>query len=147
LQQPQLAAQARLSTGDLVSVVPENDIAARRMTTCEVASDGLAVRLGFVDASGQHCTIALPIDCLSSLLMTLPGLATAALRVQHGDPSLRIVYPLEKFRLESVAGDPAAILTLTTADGFEVSFGLCPQTALALHAATDVDRGSLARLQ
>jgi hypothetical protein len=117
------------------------------MTTCEVANDGLAVRLRFVDASGQQCVIALPIDCLSSLLMTLPGLATAALRAQRGDPSLRIVYPLETFRLESVAGDPVTILTLATAGGFEVSFGLRQEAASALHAATGVDRGSPVRLQ
>jgi hypothetical protein len=147
LWQPQPRALALISTGDSVSAVLVNDIAARRMTKSEVASDDLAVRLGFVDASGQQCAIALPIDCLSALLMTLPALATAALRVQHGDPSPRIVYPLEKFRLESVAGDPVAILTLATADGFEVSFGLRPETALALHAATDIDCGSLSRLQ
>jgi hypothetical protein len=120
-----------------VSAVPVLDIAAAGMTTCEVSSDGLAVRLGFIDASGQRCALALPIDCLSALLMTLPALATAALRAQYQDASLRIAYPLEQFRLEAIAGDPAAMLTLATPDGYEVSFRVRPETAAALHDATD----------
>ena len=79
--------------------------------------------------------------------MTLPALATAALRAQYQDSSLRLVYPLEKFRLEAVAGDPASILTLATPDGYEVCFSLRPETAAALHAATDADIDRVALLQ
>ena len=130
-----------------MSAVPVKDIAAAGMTTCAVSSDGLAIRLGFVDASGQQCALALPIDCLSALLMTLPALATAALRAQYRDSSLRLVYPLEQFRLESIAGEQASILTLATPDGFEVCFRLRPETAVALHAATDADLEASALLQ
>jgi hypothetical protein len=117
------------------------------MTACEVSSDGLAVRLGFIDASGQQCALALPIDCLLALLMTLPDLATAALRAQYRDSSLRIVYPLEQFRLEAIAGEPASILTLATPDGYEVSFRVRPETGAALHDATGADCERPALLQ
>lgn len=130
-----------------MSAVPVLDIAAAEMTKCEVASDGLAVRIGFVDASGQQCALALPIECLSALLMTLPALATAALRAQFQDSSLRLVYPLEQFRLEAIAGEPASILTLATPDGYEVSFRVRPDTAAALHDATDSNVARLALLQ
>jgi len=130
-----------------VSAVPVLDIAAAEMTKYEVASDGLAVRIGFVDASGQQCALALPIECLSALLMTLPALATAALRAQFQDSSLRLVYPLEQFRLEAIAGEPASILTLATPDGYEVSFRVRPDTAAALHDATDSNVARLALLQ
>lgn len=130
-----------------MSAAALNDIAAQRMSECEVSSDGLAVRLGFVDAAGRPCAIALPIECLSSLLMTLPALVTAALRIQSRDPSLRVVYPLETFRIESVAGDSASILTLGTPDGFEVSFSVRPETTAALHTATEAGCDRLALLQ
>jgi len=130
-----------------MAAVPLDDIAAERMTTCEVSSDGSAVRLGFVDSAGRPCAIALPVECLSSLLMTLPALASAALRAQSRDASLRIVYPLGTFRLESVAGEPYSILTLGTPDGFEVSFSVHPDTAAALHAATGARGNRSPRLQ
>jgi hypothetical protein len=115
------------------------EIAAARMTECRVSTDGLAVRLAFVDAAGYPGAIALTIDCLSALLMIRPTLATAVLRTQYQDPSLRIVYPLGQFRLEAVDGEPVSILTLATPDGYQVSVSLRPETTTALHAATDSD--------
>ena len=40
-------------------------------------------------------SVVLPIECLSDLLMTFPGLIEQALRRRYRDPSLRMVYLAE----------------------------------------------------
>jgi len=120
---------------------------AAGLTATHVSTDGEAVRLGFVDRTGQAGTLVLPAECLSALIMTLPALAAAALRARYGDPTLKIVYPLAKFRLDATEDAAVSILTLATPDGFEVSFSLQSETASALHAATDLDVEAPPRLQ
>jgi hypothetical protein len=51
-------------------------------------------------------------------------MATAALQARHRDASLRIVYPVDRMRLEQGSTEGTLILTLATPDGFEVSFSL-----------------------
>jgi len=97
---------------------------AVELTTFDVALDGSAARIGVRDASGRLASLNLPVDCLSSLLMTLPQVVRTALQCRCDDPTLRLVYPLGGYRVETAGGSDRVILTLATPDGFEVSFGL-----------------------
>lgn len=71
------------------------EIDTQALTTCEVAADGGAVSLGFVDAGGKPAVIRLSLNQLGALAMTLPGLIDKALQARFGDRSLRYAYPLE----------------------------------------------------
>jgi hypothetical protein len=123
------------------------DIAVAELTTCRVSRDGECIQLVFVDQQGQDGSLALKIDSISALIMTLPALANAALQAQHGDPSLQIVYTLDHFRLEVAGGSGSRILTLETPDGFEVAFALTPDTAERLHAAIALETPRAVALQ
>ncbi|HEX7566673.1 MAG TPA: hypothetical protein VF396_25995 [Bradyrhizobium sp.] len=100
----------------------ESDI--ETLTTCEVAADGGAISLGFVDAAGCPATVTLSLNDAGSLAMTLPGLITKALQTRFGDWSLYYAYPLASWAIEQ-SSDPAQVLvTLRTADGFSACFSL-----------------------
>jgi hypothetical protein len=104
-----------------------NEMQARALTTYQVAPDGYAVRLCFEDAKGQPGALTLPTSCIHQLIMTLPNLLSKAIRAQHGDETLRAVFPLGHWNLEAEAGTSNLILTMTTSDGFEVAFTLEPK--------------------
>jgi hypothetical protein len=70
------------------------EIETQCLTTCEVAADGGAISLGFVDSSGKPATIRLSLNQVGALVMTLPGLIDKALQTRYGDQSLRYAYPL-----------------------------------------------------
>ena len=93
---------------------------------CGVEADGLRIRLGLLDAAGIPTDVTLPAECLAQLVMTLPALAAEALRRRYRDTSLRLVYPLGDWRLEATPDGAGLILTLSTKDGFAVSFVLPP---------------------
>lgn len=97
-------------------------IQTKALLDCGVAADGSLVRLGLLDAEGVPTHLTLPADCLAQLLMTLPRLASEALRRRHRDASLRLVYPLGTWRVEATPDGVQRILTLSTDDGFAVSF-------------------------
>jgi hypothetical protein len=101
-----------------------NEIEVASLTTCQVAPDGYHVRLNFEDALGRPNTMRLTSACVHQLAMTLPHLLSKALQAQHGDRSLRAVFPLGDWRLEAAAGSKDLILTMMTPDGFEVAFSL-----------------------
>lgn len=115
------------------------DITVAALTSGQVSKDGTCVGLVFVDHESGTGSLALRVESLSALLMTLPALTTAAVRARHRDSSLRMVYLLGGLRLEVAAGSPSRILTLTIPDGFEVAFELRPGTVEALHAAISPD--------
>jgi len=54
------------------------------LITCEVTKDGGAISFGFVDTAGNPATIRLPLDQVSALAMTLPGLIDEALQTRFG---------------------------------------------------------------
>ena len=62
--------------------------------------------------------------CLSGLLITLPKLVANAEQRRRHDPSVRLVFKLSEFQIELSTDWHTRILTLTTDDGFGVSFGL-----------------------
>jgi hypothetical protein len=61
--------------------------------------------------------------------VTLPGVIERALKVRYGDDSLKLVYPMADWSLETDAWSDHKILTLATPDGFKVAFALKPADA------------------
>src|ERR1700754_2301544 len=100
------------------------EIETQALTTCEVAPDGGAISLGFVDADGKPATIRLPLNQVGALAMTLPGLIDKALQARFGDQSLRYAYPLASWRVEQSSDPTEIMVTLRTVDGFSVCFSI-----------------------
>jgi hypothetical protein len=101
-----------------------NTIEGKDLTTFEIAPDGSSFRLHFRDQRGDAASLSLPTASLQSLILTLPAILDHALKLQHRDNSLRLVYPLGKSTIEHAAGSDQYILTLATEDGFKVSFAV-----------------------
>lgn len=107
-------------------------ILGERLTTFDISPDGDRFCLNFTDQSGSTAGLSLPCECLIQLIMTLPELASKALRTRYQDETLRIVYPLGAFRMEASNMQEIVILTLATQDGFKVSFGLTDENLKGL---------------
>lgn len=100
------------------------EIDTQSLTTCEVAADGGAISLGFVDSTGNPATIRLSLNGVGALAMTLPGLIDKALQTRFGDRSLRYAYPLESWVVEQSSDPAQGMVTLKTVDGFSVCFSI-----------------------
>src|ERR1700686_3871961 len=100
------------------------EIETQALTTCEVAADGGAISLGFVDSTGNPATIRLSLNQVGALAMTLPGLIDKALRARYGDQSLRYAYPLASWAVEQSSDPTTGMITLSTVDGFSVCFSM-----------------------
>ena len=94
------------------------------LTTCEVAADGKAVSLGFLDSNGMPATVRLSVSQIGALIMTLPGLVEKALQIRFGDQSLRYAYPLASWVIEQSTDPTQRMMTLRTTDGFSVCFSM-----------------------
>jgi hypothetical protein len=94
------------------------------LTTCEVAADGGAISLGFVDSTGKPATIRLSLNQVGALAMTLPALIDKALQTRFGDQSLRYAYPLASWLVEQSSDPGQSMVTLRTEDGFSVCFSI-----------------------
>ena len=131
--------------------MPSSRIDAAELTTYDVDPQGEFVRLHLKDHSGQTGTVVLPTDCLTQLLMSLPGMVQKALRNRHGDDSLRLAHPLEGFNVEvgeaSASGTPQYILTLSTSGGFAVSFSGSDSDLASLGGAICSDVAPLTQLK
>jgi hypothetical protein len=114
----------------------------RSLATCQVASDGSAISLNFEAADGRPVALSLPRGCVQQLVMTLPHLLSKALLAQHGDTSLRAVFPLSHWSLEAAAGSKDFILTMMTPDGFEVAFVLSARNIESITSAIEEQRSS-----
>jgi hypothetical protein len=99
-------------------------IDTQALTTCEVAADGGAISLGFVDSTGNAATIRLSLNQVGALAMTLPGLIDKALQTRYGDQSLRYAYPLASWAIEQSTDPTQGMVTLRTVDGFSVCFSI-----------------------
>src|SRR5262245_20966832 len=102
-------------------------IVSRSLTTCEPTRDGASIRLGFLDEAGKPVSVEFAFEQAASLVMTLPGLLSAALKSRTGSEQSRFVFSLGKWTLESAEDSPCLFATLTTTDGFEVTFGIPPE--------------------
>lgn len=116
-------------------------IIGKRLTTWSITQDGEHVRLGLEDEAGDPCAVLLPIGVLSGLMMTIPRMLQDALKAKFSDGSLRMIHTLGDWRVERAAGTDASILSLSTPDGFEVTFAVATPQADRLgrtlrHAAT-----------
>ena len=100
------------------------EIETQSLTTCEVASDGGAISLSFVDSEGRPATIRLSLNQVGALVMTLPGLIDKALQTRFGDTSLRYAYPLASWVIEQSTDPTQGMMTLRTTDGFSVCFSI-----------------------
>ena len=100
------------------------EIDTQSLTSCEVAADGGAVSLGFVDSTGNPATIRLSLNQVGALAMTLPGLIDKALQTRFGDQSLRYAYPLASWAVEASSDPGQGMVTLRTVDGFSVCFSI-----------------------
>jgi hypothetical protein len=100
------------------------EIETQSLTTCEVAPDGGAISLGFVDSEGRPATIRLSLNQVGALVMTLPGLIDKALQTRFGDTSLRYAYPLASWSIEQATDPRQTMVTLRTSDGFSVCFSI-----------------------
>jgi hypothetical protein len=110
------------------------DLEVRSLLNFETATDGSAVRLIIEDVAGQRVGIVFTIEIVTALLMTLPAMASRAVQQAHGDPGMRVTYPLSQFQIElSPAG--TRILTIGTPDGFTVSFSLTDEISRELGEA------------
>ena len=110
------------------------DIQVHRLINFETATDGTAVRLLVDDVAGRTVGIIFTIETLSALLMTLPTMATSAIKRAHNDPAMRIRYPATDFRIELSPGN-VRILTIGTPDGISVSFSLTEEFSQELGEA------------
>jgi len=100
------------------------EIQTEVLTTCEVAADGKAVSLGFLDSNGMPATVRLSVSQIGALIMTLPGLVEKALQIRFGDQSLRYAYPLASWVIEQSTDPTQRMMTLRTTDGFSVCFSM-----------------------
>ena len=120
------------------------EIVGKTLTTCQIDPAGELVRLTAEGADGGPVSMVLPVDCLRSLLMTLPGLIDQALKARYRDDTLKVVYPVGAWSLQAAAGAERLILTLATPDDFKVSFALTEGDAASL-ASSLGDGGDRAR--
>ena len=100
------------------------EIKTEVLTTCEVAADGKAVSLGFLDSNGMPASVRLSVSQIGALIMTLPGLVEKALQIRFGDQSLRYAYPLASWVIEQSTDPTQRMMTLRTTDGFSVCFSM-----------------------
>src|ERR1700693_3316255 len=111
------------------------EIDTQALTTCEVAADGGAISLGFVDSTGTPATIRLSLNQVGALAMTLPSLLDKALQTRFGDQSLRYAYPLASWVVEQSTDPTQGMVTLRTVDGFSVCFSIPRQQQSVIGAA------------
>jgi hypothetical protein len=100
------------------------DISSVELTTCGILEEGQIVRLDLVDDKGMTVSLRLAFAQAQAVAMTLPSLLTRALKSLTGNPNARYVFPLDRWFVELSGQGDALLLTLATADGFQVCFGL-----------------------
>jgi hypothetical protein len=96
----------------------------RTLARFETSADGNFIKLIGAGPRGEIVSLNFVTDSLSGLLVTLPKLLACAEQCRRNDPSVRLVFRLSRFQLELGTDRQTRILTLTTQDGFSVSFGL-----------------------
>jgi hypothetical protein len=106
------------------------------------------VEIGFTDDAGEPAALQLPQECLGTLLMTLPRMIEMALRRRSGNADLKQVYPLGDWQLHAGDEPESMILSLSTPDGFRVSFCAPIRQATELgEALTRLDHADFAGQQ
>jgi hypothetical protein len=121
------------------------EIDGRALAGVEVGVDGAFFRLNITDTDERLVSVKLPADCLRSLIMTLPTVASRALSLRYKDESLRIVYPAHSTFVERSTDPDVFIVTFETPDTFKISFGLsvrqCRSIAERIESANESSEG------
>jgi hypothetical protein len=104
------------------SLMSQN-VTCSRLTTCRVVKEGRAIRLEFLDDESRSVSVEFPFDQAESIIMTLPQMLSKALQRRTRSPSSRYVFSLGRWSIESCDAR-SLIATLSTADGFQVSFSI-----------------------
>lgn len=94
-----------------------------RLSTCNVIDEGRAIRFDFIDQEGRPLSIEFPFEQAHSIIMTLPQMLSQALKRLTLDQTARYVFPLGRWSIES-GDNQSLITTLSTKDGFQVSFAI-----------------------
>jgi hypothetical protein len=116
-------------------------------TTVDVSPDGTDFCMNFLCRDGDEVSLSLPTECLNWLAIIIPQLNRQALRARYHDNSLRLVYPTDNVRIERSSDPKAVIATLTTQEGYEVSFRLTSQQMTVFRTAADVIESDAAENQ
>jgi hypothetical protein len=119
------------------------DLIGKALTTCQVDMSGEFFRLNLQLEDGRPCSVTLPIDCVRSLLMTLPGMIERALKARYGEGSFKLVYRAGGWALHQATDSNQMILTLQTEDGFKVAFALSPKDAADLASSLAETEGAV----
>jgi hypothetical protein len=109
---------------DAKSMVMDSSIEIHTLTRFETSDCGDFIKLIGEGAAGQVVSLNFKTSSLSGLLVTLPKLVAGAERRRRNDPSVRLVFELSQLQVELSTDRLTRILTLTTNDGFSISFGL-----------------------
>jgi hypothetical protein len=108
------------------------EIVGKELIAYDIASDGNWFRMSFICVNGKRGSLSLPTESLMALIMTLPRMMTEALAARFGDDRLRLVFQAVEVLIEGSPDPNTFIITLTTPDGFSVSFSLNRQQLDAL---------------
>jgi hypothetical protein len=110
-------------------------IVSRQLTNCTVIEGGKTIRFDLVGQAGEPVSIEMPFDQAASIVMTIPRLLSAALRMQTGDNRARYVFSVGNWSLELAKDQNYRILAVRTPDGFEVAFAISFETSAAMGSA------------
>jgi len=99
-------------------------IRSNKLTQCVVSADGEIIELGLVDQSNTAVSVQLTFDQAEAVVMTLPHLLQAALKRRTGRQDARYAFGIGDWMIEETKGENCLLVTLTTADGFQVCFGI-----------------------
>jgi hypothetical protein len=110
-------------------------IVISQLTTCSVIEGGKTIGLDFVGQAGEPVSIEMPFDQAASIVMTIPRLLSAALKMQTHDAQARYVFSVGNWSLELAKDQNLRILALRTPDGFEVAFAISFETSAAMGSA------------
>src|SRR5260221_5538456 len=107
-----------------LQTVPTEPLMGKELIAYDIGSEGSRFCLRFSCVNGKQGSLSFPTECLKALIMTLPRMMTQALWARYGDDSLHLVYPAEIVQIERSPDPNTFIMTLTTPDGFGMSFSL-----------------------
>jgi len=110
-------------------------IVSRQLTTCTVIEGGKTIRFDLLGQAGEPVSIEMPFDQAESIVMTIPRLLSAALKMQTGDNRARYVFSVGNWSLELAKDQNYRILGVRTPDGFEVALGISFETSVAMGSA------------
>ena len=108
---------AAIEETHLVSIRTES------LTGCDVAADGSACRLRFLDAEGVEHSLELPKGCLQQLIQAIAMNTREAPRNLHRDRAVELVHVVRCWRVRSTTNQ-RVIFSFTTPDGCSLSFDI-----------------------